>query len=96
MSHTPGPWTASLDDTPYFVYSAIDTDPDICDLLPRDADVYTEEDEANACLIAAAPELLDACWRVIRLLQQREGQDALIDATLHQVRAAIAKAEGRP
>ncbi len=91
--HSQGPWMTQVDETPFTVESANATDPAICELLPRDADVYTEEDEANARLIAAAPDLLEACRRAVRLLEQRENVEPLVDSTLQQVRAAIAKAE---
>ncbi len=51
---------------------------------------------ANARLIAAAPDLLAACQRTVRMLeQQQDGSDPVLVSTLRQVRAAIAKAEGR-
>lgn len=53
-----------------------------------------ERNQANARLIAAAPDLLAACERSVRLLGQREGTDAVVDSALVQIRAAIAKAEG--
>ncbi len=91
--HSPGPWITQVDEAPFTVEAAIATDPAICELLPRDAEIFTEEDEANARLIAAAPDLLAACQRTVRLLEPREGVEALVASTLQQVRAAIAKAE---
>lgn len=49
---------------------------------------YYEDDAANACLIAAAPELLDALKKVVALSDRKhDAWDA--------AHAAIAKAEGR-
>jgi len=50
---------------------------------------------AIAELQAQNRDLLSACQRTVRLLEQREGHDALVDSTLNHVRAAIAGAEGR-
>jgi hypothetical protein len=60
VKHTPGPWEARFEDG-VWVQPPNPSDPIICDLLPRDADSYTLEDEANAYLIAAAPDLMAAC-----------------------------------
>jgi hypothetical protein len=83
MAHTPGPWT---------IVDGVVTCPDG---LP----LYTgmrpkEEDEANALLIAAAPDLLAAC---------KAASDALYiwlenpeeEAVWIELDAAIARAEGR-
>ena len=53
--------------------------------------------EANARLIAAAPELLEACQEALALISEFElealdGRDEVPDL----LRAAVAKAEGRP
>lgn len=50
-----------------------------------------EEQLANARLIAAAPELLEAVWGLLRLAQSRVSGDPAITKAL----AAIEKAEGR-
>lgn len=52
------------------------------------------EDTANARLIVAAPELLAACRRAVRLLEQKQ-DEAIVAAALAECQAAIAKAEGR-
>jgi hypothetical protein len=56
--HTPGPWEVGETDG-LWITGPDREEPVICDLVPRDADCYTEEDEANARLIAAAPDLLE-------------------------------------
>ncbi len=56
------------------------------------------ETEANARLVAAAPDLLDACKALIPYLQHHdythEGCDAC--AQVRAAKEAIARAEGRP
>jgi hypothetical protein len=51
------------------------------------------EAEANARLIAAAPDLLSACRDTLDALYHAEGD--VIEEIREQLRAAIAKAEGR-
>jgi hypothetical protein len=91
--HTPGPWATGEADGRLRV-----TGPDreanvVCDIAPRAGDVdadYTEEDAANAELIAAAPELLAACKAGLHSLRALGAGDIF-----EQMRAAIAKAEPR-
>jgi hypothetical protein len=59
-AHTPGPWKVHIDDNAIWVEPPNPADSVICDLRGRDAAVLTDEDEANADLIAAAPDLLKA------------------------------------
>lgn len=51
----------------------------------------TKEIEANARLIAAAPELLEAALEVIAVIRNPEAQP-----TVDKLRAAIRKAKGEP
>lgn len=53
---------------------------------------FTEEQRADARLIAAAPELLAACQDALRQLKEYEGR--IVDRTF--LDSAIAKAEGHP
>ena len=56
MTHTPGPWTARREGGTWYVEVGRDQDYfDICELFGGG-----DKMEANARLIAAAPELLDA------------------------------------
>ena len=114
--HTPGPWhactrehytlggdsveIAKLTADGQFVDDHI-ADVSLCtgDDTPEDRRVWKEQ-EANARLIAAAPELLEACnrcdaafatWQV----GQIPGRPEDILALVQFLRAAISKAEGR-
>lgn len=95
ISHTPGPWEAVWD------HPDVDT---ICHVRPVGRDVswreiatlYTtprgSEKEANARLMAAAPDLLAALKAVIS--SSRECGDFESDVlAFNEARAAIAKAE---
>lgn len=95
--HTPGPWVAGYGDAVGIgeVYGVgIDTEPDwtaVC-MLSLSENV-NETDEANARLIAAAPDLL-FCLQVIC---EHAGEDfERLDAMLHlsEAKKAIAMATG--
>lgn len=57
---------------------------------------FTRTYAANARLMAAAPELLEALKNATSVLKAFAGhvKDGIADVTLEQARAAIAKAEG--
>jgi hypothetical protein len=61
-SFTPGPWRVN-DLNPYEVYS-INPSQRIADCRPNGCICHTEQDRANARLIAAAPELLHALFKI--------------------------------
>jgi hypothetical protein len=87
VAHTPGPWTTSRDAVPegivqITVYAEQDGE--------RVATVF--QSEANAPLIAAAPDLLDACRDAEQYLGATESGPP--STLLRTVRAAIAKAQG--
>jgi hypothetical protein len=102
MSHTPGPW--HVDDVANFcAFSADGKRVSYC--YSAHSDRSDEEAAANARLIAAAPELLEACKeQIIRLTDlfdrherptyNRDAQSDL-DLILASGLAAIAKAEGK-
>jgi hypothetical protein len=94
MSHTPGPWQTDQaeHDAPYQDIRIHAGKGSICRVWIDDAPVhdYNAEQRANARLIAAAPELLEALKRLMG--ETTTMQDALEAA--QQARAAIAKAEG--
>lgn len=93
-THTPGPWTLGEkrdscrrvnDPEGFGIVSVIATD---------------EQSEANAALIAAAPELLAALRKLEALVDGWENTltekaGAVVSAHLATARAAIAKAEGQ-
>ena len=93
--HTPGPWTATGD-----LVQTADHEIDIAVMIALDVGtgkgtIYSRR-EANARLIAAAPELLEAlkrCETELRSLWKTQGVGAIFE-TAEQARAAIAKAEG--
>lgn len=88
MSHTPGPWEIAT----YEFQSGT-----ICYYLA--GPVSQSESDANAHLIAAAPDLLVALKEAVRscgcsLAQRESGHH--VDCFAPDALAAIAKAEGRP
>ena len=91
--HTPGPWIVScIYDKPsvaatqqWFILPA-DRDGEICEVTTGDMPY-----EANARLIAAAPDLLEACQTAIRLHDNFASADETARAWL-SIRAVIAKA----
>lgn len=82
--HTPGPWLR--DDL-----SGLDCDVRAASGRKDRAD-YRAECDANAHLIAAAPELLE----VAQLILAEDLLDFLPEEYVSKVRAAIAKATGEP
>ena len=80
MTHTPGPWT--VDDN--YIMCRYDGNGNyICRMLGRG-----EETDANATLIAAAPDLLAACKVALNAINLN---DETLTAREH-LQAAIAKA----
>ncbi len=96
--HTPGPWHIEETDDTYFI---ADANSEICGGVEklRD-DEFIDRAEANARLIAAAPELLGALIVANRNMSHRKG-DCFSDDYMGAcvcgkgvVEAAIAKATG--
>lgn len=89
--HTPGPWYRSTSGR-YIRYDMPPmTGANVCDL-----DVFggpPDEAEANARLIAAAPDLLAACKLVVACYKGTTAHEQV--PAWEAVLAAIAKAEGR-
>ena len=94
MEHTKGPWSATRwaigDGWRVHVLHTADNDVHdaICDLDTWQSDDQTE---ANARLIAAAPELLEACNRCLDFINIHHTGTMLRE----MLETAIAKAEGR-
>jgi hypothetical protein len=111
QTHTPGPWRVERLSGPYDVSIAITAEgvelaslEGSRDPSKRRAEGWQQEDEAmaNARLIAAAPDLLEAAknmddvlsrWSVANMRPEKAGA---FNAALTALRAAIAKAEGGP
>lgn len=102
--HTPGPWRASLkskdsvrietDDNFNGYVATVGAD----DTEERNGTIYefvSKTGRANARLIAAAPELLEALKIVVTQLgEYKDGDGAAKYHALNIARAAITKAEG--
>jgi hypothetical protein len=82
-THTPGPWTLRMRAKPILAWDVVTTDGAVM------GGVY---EEANARLIAAAPELLEALEAVAQLLDNGQPIDPEHDGDW--IRAAIANATG--
>ncbi|KOQ21815.1 hypothetical protein ABW38_26545 [Achromobacter xylosoxidans] len=90
-NHTPGPWSTHLVDSTVVVIPRRPFPQQISTL--GHSEVADEQDYANARLIAAAPELLEALEWALRAMEARnplwaEGERFIA------ARAAIAKAKG--
>jgi hypothetical protein len=101
MKHTPGPWTClpAFDDGCYLIQQAqkeqkIWVDEGYIESNNegyRQSEVVFHRSVANARLIAAAPELLEA---LTHILSEYDAPNSLNDAAFRKARAAIAKATG--
>ncbi len=90
--HTPGPWWVERDPRPGMEWNlavAAPGDKDVC-FMTHDGTPLNELGEANAALIAAAPELLEVAYMVLATAKI-ETPPAMLEAA----RLAIRKAEGR-
>ncbi len=82
--HTPGPWRVEKYVSAVGMY---------CIVEPHGRSLaFTDirANEADANLLAAAPDLLEACKRALRDMTEWDG-----DELIPLIEAAIAKAEGR-
>lgn len=95
--HTPGPWKVS-DTIALQIESAV-TKREICDWYVNER--TEQEDLANARLIAAAPEMLEALKLAYKSMEHRNGDCYSNDymgkccCGKDRVKQAIAKAEGK-
>ena len=98
--HTPGPWThEGQGDITGIEDNGFGRGPvDVCSVYLRTVE---GRHEANACLIAAAPDLLEAAQLALQIAEswihdQLDGTSSIDGALLHldPVRAAIARARG--
>lgn len=90
MPHTPGPWEAMIEHNPHRYQIEIGS-PEWCPLAS--AWDTNEESVANAHLIAAAPELLEACKMLVEYWMTGAAVDGESESA-DRVRAAIRKATG--
>lgn len=105
MSHTPGSWKiagkSSNDGEAFVIESESRTIGWTCNTLNEtDEEVITEEDKANAQLIATAPDLLEALKECITddgasAMKEGLGRSRRRLLAINEIaKAAIAKAEG--
>jgi len=96
--HTPGPWIVSDETRENFVWILDEnSDTGVC-MVHTDTDSKDESD-ANARLIAAAPELLEALESMLDYLKRQAKENSRREWALHNAHAefmrnAIAKATG--
>lgn len=105
--HTPGPWSIEAEPNPDNIIVLDPMNYHICVGGGREADYFTEEEIANARLIASAPELLEACKTVRTMLDSMQNEreiriawghlcyEASVQQAFELFDRAIAKAEGR-
>lgn len=92
MTHTPGIWWAEPHTkTETLVMAAVDGGQEVVARVQSTG--YAGEMDANARLIAAAPDLLEALKRLTRDMETPRTRKAT--EAWDAARAAIAKAEGR-
>lgn len=87
-SHTPGPWEVFETHTGHYVLDSAEQAV-VCQIE------WCLEAEANARLIASAPELLDALKRLCAKFGVDDDGWPRDGTELREARSAIAKAEGR-
>lgn len=87
--HTPGPWRQNPYDERF-----IETDEDSAANIARVL-WLGDRAQADACLIAAAPELLEVAKVIMPLLEDWHEDDGRAWPAWRRTRAAIDKAEGR-
>ncbi len=99
--HTPGPWEVDSDERTGIVYisSHLIGSHDVCDLYHvADCEIITKENAmANAHLIAAAPDLLEACKAAAacRFVAKHPEDNKVFWETERTLGKAIAKAEAK-
>ncbi len=101
--HTPGPWSITeMDNTDLSISGSYERGKHggkVADLIATVSCGLNTTQQANAHLIAAAPELLNACVRMMVGITKRDSHNCEwyegieVDGA-EEARAAIAKAEG--
>ena len=112
MKHTPGPWEIreeEYDETLGYLEPTIIANADLDKGLIHEIAtirIGLEETPANACLIAAAPELLEASKKLVNEVSSMMGAPelrqmlgntnfAVLQERWEQMRATIARADGK-
>ena len=91
MKHTPGPWEANG----VLVVASNDSFRTLFECKPLTMTLSVEECEANAHLIAAAPELLEACKEALNYVQGHNNDEQYYTPRIERkLEQAIAKAQG--
>ena len=96
--HTPGPWVVDEANTNLVARLVDGVYEYVCAVEPSSfstREYNNEQEEADARLIAAAPELLEALQACEARLTHLAQNSVNVVAELKQARAAIAKAEGK-
>jgi hypothetical protein len=96
-AHTPGPWILSESDSAASSFGIADANgSSIASVGDGRHDGAPEESAANARLIAAAPDLLDACMTLAEVASDSVelGDWPELIKAIEQADAAIAKADG--
>ncbi len=89
--HTPGPWTVESEGHVDGSFYIMKHDR----VLALVSDRQHPRSKATACLMAAAPELLAAARGALAEMLAGGGADESWNQTCDEIKAAIAKAEGR-
>lgn len=100
MKHTPGPWRVSVEKYPEPRKVKVGTGEDGWWGVASAFGDTQEEAEANARLIAAAPDMLEALTTLVHRVQKMEGPQMLpksrVSFLLTDALAALEKAGGAP
>lgn len=93
--HTPGPWLVDATGDGINIVQPVSED-QIAEVF---GEQFPDEVEANAQLIAAAPDLLAALYLALPYVEVQDGDEhykpGAVANTIKTMQAAIAKAEGR-
>ena len=104
VKHTPGPWRVDDDSSDFDIYVVgrpvwgakrygVPGEWDVCTI--EILDERPDETMANARLMAAAPELLEAAKSMVARWPTDQQNDGPLYDEAQALRSAIAKAEGR-
>jgi len=95
VTHTPGPWTLVEHDRDFFVLPDGDDNGCITEIPNRGNGRNYDENQANARLIASAPDLLLLLKQAVARVEIANAEgNPILSAWLQDARAALAKAEG--